>query len=156
CVLFDATDRIVDLLGEQVDVAVRTVAEPPPTMVARKLEDDVRHLCASPDYVAVRGLPKTIAELSEHDCLPCRVHGEPAPWRFKSASGASKALQVDGRLHLSDSFSIRDAALAGHGIADLPEYLVARDLAEGRLLRVLDKVPRVIRGVYVVYVPSPF
>jgi DNA-binding transcriptional LysR family regulator len=155
-VLFDATDRVVDLIGEQVDVAVRTVAEPPPTMVARKLDDDVRHLCASPRYVATRGLPRTTAELAEHECLPCRVHGEPAPWRFRAGNGAIKALQVDGRLHLSDSFSIRDAALAGVGIADLPEYLVARDLAEGRLVRVLPAVPRVIRGVYVVYAPSPF
>ena len=57
---------------------------------------------------------------------------------------------------MSDSFSIRDAALSGAGIADLPEYLVARDLAEGRLVRVLESVPRVIRGVYVVYAPSPF
>jgi DNA-binding transcriptional LysR family regulator len=155
-VLFDATDRVVDLIAEQVDVAVRTVAEPPPTMVARKLDDDVRHLCASPSYVAARGLPKTTADLAEHECLPCRVHGEPAPWRFKASNGSIKALQVDGRLHLSDSFSIRDAALAGVGIADLPEYLVARDLAEGRLVRVLPAVPRIIRGVYVVYAPSPF
>ena len=155
-VLFDATDRIVDLVSEQVDVAVRTVAEPPPTMVARRLDDDVRHLCASPAYVAAHGLPKTLADLAQHECLPCRVHGEPAPWRFKASNGAVKALQVDGRLHLSDSFSIRDAVLSGAGIADLPEYLVARDLAEGQLVRVLESVPRVIRGVYVVYAPSPF
>ena len=155
-VLFDATDRIVDLVSEQVDVAVRTVAEPPPTMVARRLDDDVRHLCASPAYVAAHGLPKTLADLAQHECLPCRVHGEPAPWRFKASNGAVKALQVDGRLHLSDSFSIRDAVLSGAGIADLPEYLVARDLAEGQLVRVLEGVPRVIRGVYVVYAPSPF
>ena len=155
-VLFDATDRVVDLIQEQVDVAVRTVAEPPPTMVARKLDDDVRHLCASPEYVAERGVPATLADLARHECLPCRVHGEPAPWRFKSSNGAAKLLQVDGRLHLSDSFSIHDAALAGLGIADLPAYLVERDLAQGRLLRVLPEVPRVVRGVYVVYAPSPF
>jgi LysR family transcriptional regulator, transcriptional activator for dmlA len=143
-VLFDANDRVVDLIGEQVDVAVRTVAEPPPTMVGRKLDDDVRHLCASPAYLAARGVPRTLADLAEHECLPCRVHG------------AVKALQVDGRLHLSDSFSIRDAALGGMGIADLPEYLVARDLEEGRLLRVLANHPRLVRGVYVVYAPSPF
>jgi DNA-binding transcriptional LysR family regulator len=155
-VLFDATDRVVDLVAEQVDVAVRTVAEPPPTMVARKLDDDVRHLCASPSYIATHGTPKSPAELVEHECLPCRIHGEPAPWRFKASNGSIKALQVDGRLHLSDSVSIRDAALAGLGIADLPEYLVARDIADGRLVRVLENTARVVRGVYVVYAPSPF
>jgi DNA-binding transcriptional LysR family regulator len=51
---------------------------------------------------------------------------------------------------------IREAALAGLGIADLPEYLVAADLEQGRLIRILEAVPRVIRGIYVVYAPSPF
>jgi DNA-binding transcriptional LysR family regulator len=126
-------------------------------MVARKLDDDVRLLCASPAYLAQHGAPRTPAELTRHECLPCRVDGDAVPWRFKSgAGGAAKALTVDGRLHLSDSLSIREAALAGLGIADLPQYLVSRDLEHGRLLRVLEAVPRVIRGIYVVYAPSPF
>src|SRR5882724_1129615 len=116
-VLFDATDRVVDLIQDRTDVAVRTVAEPPPAMVARKLDDDVRHLCASPGYLANRGAPRTPADLMRHECLPCRVDGSATPWRFKtSAVGGSKAVTVDGRLHLSDSLSIREAALAGLGI----------------------------------------
>jgi DNA-binding transcriptional LysR family regulator len=156
-VLFDATDRVVDLIQERVDVAVRTVAEPPPTMVARKIDDDVRLLCASPSYVQERGAPRTPGELARHDCLPCRVHGEAAPWRFKASNGApAKSFTVDGRLQLSDSHAIREAALAGLGIADLPSYLVAEDLAAGRLVRVLEAYPRVVRGIYVLYAPSPF
>jgi DNA-binding transcriptional LysR family regulator len=155
-VRFDATDRVVDLIQERIDVAVRTVAEPPPAMVARKLDDDVRLLCASPSYLARRGSPRTLAELARHDCLPCCVHGDAAPWRFKPAGGPAKAITVDGRLRLSDSHSIRDAAIAGLGIADLPHYLVARDLEEGTLARVLEAFPRVVRGIYVVYTPSPF
>jgi DNA-binding transcriptional LysR family regulator len=156
-VLFDATDRVVDLVQEKVDVAVRTVAKPPPSMVARKLDDDVRLLCASPGYLALHGTPKTVAELQRHDCLPCRVHGEAAPWRFKAgAGGAAKAITVDGRLQLSDSLSIREAALGGLGIADLPRYLVEEDVAAGRLVHLLASVPRVVRGIYVVYAPSPF
>jgi LysR family transcriptional activator of dmlA len=156
-VLFDATDRVVDLIQERIDVAVRTVAEPPPTMVARKLDDDVRLLCASPAYVAQKGTPKTPADLVRHECLPCRIQGDPVPFRFKSGPGGSiKAFTVDGRLHLSDSYSIREAALAGLGIADLPRYLVAQDLEAGRLVRVLEPFPRVVRGIYVLYAPSPF
>lgn len=154
--LFDATDRVVDLIAERVDIAVRTVAEPPPAMVARKLDDDVRHLCASPAYLAGRGAPRTIAELASHECLPCRVDGAPVPWRFKPAGGSSRSITVDGRLHLSDATSIREATLAGMGVADLPRYLIARDLEDGRLVRVLESVPRVVRGIYVVYAPSPF
>jgi DNA-binding transcriptional LysR family regulator len=156
-VVFEATDRVVDLIQERIDVAVRTVAEPPPTMVARKLDDDVRLLCASPAYLAARGAPKSPTDLARHDCLPCRVHGEPAPWRFKAVGGApARSLTVDGRLHLSDSHSIREAALAGLGIADLPRYLVAQDLEAGRLVRVLEHAPREVRGIYVLYAPSPF
>jgi DNA-binding transcriptional LysR family regulator len=145
------------LIQDRIDVAVRTVAEPPPAMVARKLDDDVRHLCASPAYLQRRGTPKAIVDLPKHECLPCRVDGEAVPWRFKSgAGGGGRSIAVDGRLHLSDSQSIREAALAGLGIADLPRYLVARDLEAGRLVRVLDGAPRVVRGIYVVYAPSPF
>jgi len=155
--VFDATDRVVDLIQERVDVAVRTIAEPPPAMVARKLDDDVRILCASPGYVARKGSPKTLADLARHDCLPCRIDGAAAPWRFRAATGGPpRSVAVDGRLHLSDSHSIREAALAGLGIADLPRYLVAHDLEQGMLVRVLEAFPRVVRGIYVVYTPSPF
>jgi LysR family transcriptional regulator, transcriptional activator for dmlA len=156
-VLFDATDRVVDLIQDRIDIAVRTVAEPPLSMVARKLDEDVRHLCASPAYLVQHGTPRIPADLTRHECLPCRVDGDAVPWRFKSsAGGAAKTLVVDGRLQLSDSLSIREAALAGLGIADLPRYLVADDLDAGRLVRVLDAVPRVVRGIYAVYTPSPF
>jgi LysR family transcriptional activator of dmlA len=156
-IVFDATDRAVDLIQEGFDVAVRTTSDPPPAMVARKLDDDVRLLCASPAYLARMGTPKTLADLARHDCIPCRINGEPAPWRFKSSGkGGVRAVPVDGRLQLSDSHSIRDAALAGLGIGDLPSYFVAQDLQAGALVRVLEGVPRIVRGIYVVYAPSPF
>lgn len=154
---FDATDRVVDLVEEGFDVAVRTTADPPPAMVARKLDDDVRLLCASPAYLARMGTPRSLADLQHHDCLPCQIDGEAAPWRFRpSAGGPARTVPVGGRLLLSDSHSIRDAALAGLGIADLPGYFVARDLEQGALVRVLEQFPRVQRGIYVIYAASPF
>ena len=157
-VLFDATDEVIDLIQERVDIAVRTAAEPPEAMVARKLDDDLRILCASPGYLAEHGAPRTPAELTQHQCLPCRVRGETVPWRFKglSASDGPKILTVEGRLHLSNALSIRDAALAGLGIADLAHYLIERDLAEGKLVRVLESYARVQRAIYVLHAPSPF
>ena len=157
-VRFDMTDQVVDLIKEQIDVAVRTAPDPPDAMVARKLDEDVRHLCASPEYLARKGIPKNPAELARHECLPCRVNGQTMPWRFKSKAGDSTRgyLTLDGKLQLSNALSIRAAALAGGGIAELPRYLVERDLADGRLVRVLDAYPRVQRAVYVLYAPSPF
>ncbi len=157
-VLFDMTDQVVDLIKEQIDIAVRTAPNPPDEMVARKLDEDVRYLCASPEYLARKGIPKSPAELTRHECLPCRVNGRTMPWRFKSKSGDSTRgyLAVDGKLQLSNALSIRAAALAGVGIAELPRYLVEPDLSEGRLVRVLDAFPRVQRAVYVLHAPSPF
>jgi len=155
-VLFDATDRMVDLVSEQVDVAVRTVAEPRRRWSrAGSTTTCVTCAPARPTLLPA-DCPRRWPIWRSTNACRAAFHGEPAPWRFKAGNGAVKALQVDGRLHLSDSFSIRDAVLSGAGIADLPEYLVARDLAEGQLVRVLESVPRVIRGVYVVYAPSPF
>lgn len=157
-VLFDMTDHVVDLIKEQIDVAIRTAPNPPEAMVARKLDEDVRYLCASPEYLARKGIPKNPGELARHECLPCRVNGQTMPWRFKSKAGDSTRgyLTVDGQLQLSNALSIRSAALAGGGIAELPRYLVEQDLADGRLVRVLDAHPRVQRALYVLYAPSPF
>lgn len=157
-VLFDMTDRVVDLVEERIDVAIRTAADPPAAMVARKLDEDVRYLCASPAYLARRGTPRTPAELIGHECLPCRVDGHTMPWRFKSKSPGSTRdyLTVDGRLHLNNALSMHTAALAGFGIAELPRYLVDDDLAKGRLVRVLETFVRVQRAIYVLYAPSPF
>ena len=157
-ILFDMTDAVVDLIKEQIDVAVRTAPNPPEAMVARKLDEDLRYLCASPEYLARKGIPKNPADLTRHECLPCRVNGQTMPWRFKSKSGDSTRgyLSVDGKLQLSNALSIRAAALAGGGIAELPRYLVEQDLSEGRLVRVLDSFQRVQRAVYVLYAPSPF
>jgi len=137
---------------------VRTAADPPEAMIARKLDEDVRHLCASPAYLARHGTPRTPADLAQHECLPCRVNGQTMPWRFKSKSGSATRdyLTVDGRLHLNNSLSIRAAALEGCGIAELPRYLVDEDLEKGRLVRVLESFPRVQRALYVLYAPSPF
>jgi LysR family transcriptional activator of dmlA len=157
-VLFDATDSTVDLVQEQMDVAVRTVAEPPAAMVARKLGEDVRYLCASPAYLARKGRPKTPADLPLHECLPCRVSGKTMPWHFKLArkDPMTETIAVEGRLQLSNALSIREAALAGLGIADLPRYLVEEDLERGDLTRVLETFPRRERGIFVLYAPSPF
>lgn len=156
-IVFDCTDRVVDLVAEGVDVAVRTIAEPPPAMVARKLDDDIRLLCASPAYLARMGTPRALADLAKHECLPCRTSdNEPTPWRFRAPNGGTRSVTVDGRLQLTDSHSIRDAAVAGLGIGDLPAYFVARELEQGSLVRVLETFPRVQRSIYVLYAPSPF
>lgn len=152
------SDRQVDLLEEGVDLAVRITAQPPPNLVARRLDEDRRVLCASPEYLARRGYPRRPAELEDHDCLVF-VTGRPVDtWRLRATQGASHPtpVRVAGRLHLNNTLALRQAALEGLGIADLPHYLVEEDLQERRLESVLAPFVPVERRVFAIYATAPY
>ncbi len=147
-------DRVVDLIEERVDIAVRMTASPPMSYVAKKLGDDERTLCASPDYLARRGKPARPQDLKTHECLvfiPGGLDAPTATWRLRAEGGKAQEVRVCGSLHVSNTLSLREAALAGLGIADLPSYLVADDLAAGRLVSVLGSYVAVDRVVYAIY-----
>ena len=157
-VICDMTDAVIDLVAERIDLAVRTTPDPPESMVARKIDDDVRFLCATPSYLAERGTPETLADLTHHDCLPARINGRVVPWRFTAPDDSTRNYLTHeaGWLQFNNMMSIREAALAGMGIAELPLFLTSHDLERGRLVRVLQSFPRVQRAIYVIYTPSPF
>ena len=141
-------DDLVDLIEERIDVAVRMTASPPLSYVAKKLGDDTRKLCASRDYLARRGRPARASELREHDCLVFVTDGAPVPWKLRSDAGKPASVRVCGPLQTNSVQSLREAALAGLGIADLPAYLVVDDLRTGRLDSVLDDLVAPERAVY--------
>ena len=139
---------------ERVDVAIRMTATPPMSYVARKLGDDRRLLCASPAYLARRGRPRHPKDLEAHDCLVFYADGAPVPWKVKGKNGKPSSLRLCGPLQTNNTLALRDAALAGLGIADLPLYLVAEDVHTGRLESVLDDDVALERAVYAVYPPG--
>jgi DNA-binding transcriptional LysR family regulator len=151
-------DRVVDLVEEHIDLAIRMTASPPQAAVAKKLGDDERCLCASPEYLARRGRPLRPQDLKSHECLAFvpggSIDGASAPWRFRSETGSPLDVRVCGGMQVNNTLSLREAALAGHGIADLPRYLVAGDLRAGRLQPVLGDYLVVDRAVYAVYAPG--
>jgi DNA-binding transcriptional LysR family regulator len=151
-------DRVVDLVEERIDLAIRMTANPPQGSVAKKLCDDVRCLCASPDYFARRGRPARPRDLTDHDCLAfclgASTDGPTVPWIFRSEGGKPLAFRTGGPMQINNTLSLRDAALAGLGIADLPRYLVGADLRAGRLQTVLEEFMVVERAVYAVYPPG--
>lgn len=154
----ELSDRTVDVIEERVDLAVRMTAQPPAGLVARKLDDDRRALCASPGYLAARGRPRRPADLAAHEAV-IFVAGRPVEaWRLLEGPGGEQttAVRVGGRLQVNNTHALRAAALAGMGIADLPRYLAEEDLAAGRLEAVLDAFVPVQRGIYAVYPPSPY
>jgi DNA-binding transcriptional LysR family regulator len=128
-------DRAFDLLEEGFDVAVHVIGGMDAQIVARKLGIGGRVCVASPGYVAARGTPKEPDELTGHDCL---VSGSTrgVTWGFER-DGASHAVAVLARYAVSSVELAHRAALAGHGITVLPSFLCDKDLAAGRLVRVL-------------------
>jgi len=144
-------DHLVDIVDERIDVAVRMTASPPLSYVAKKLGDDRRRLCASRDYLARRGRPARPSDLQKHDCLVFITEGAPVSWKLRSEAGKPVSVRVCGPLQANNTLSLRQAALAGLGIADLPSYLVADDVRAGRLEPVLEDFVAPERAVYALY-----
>lgn len=153
----DLSDREVDMVAERIDLAVRITAEPPPSFVARRVGSLRRVLCASPAYLRTRRAPRTPSDLARHTCLLWSRQESSEIWEFgRGGEGAAaQRVRVNGRISVSNTLSLHEAAKAGLGIANLPRYLVEEDLRARRLLTVLDPYETTERGIFVVYAASP-
>ncbi|WPB77496.1 LysR family transcriptional regulator [Archangium violaceum] len=142
-----ASDRRVDPLTENVDVAVRFFPRPHErSLIERRLGTEKRLICGAPSYFARRAPPQTPHELASHNCLRLKD----SKWDFR-LEGHTTVVPVSGTLVVDDIAVLREAALEGLGLARLPRSLVDADLREGRLLSVLDAYapePLVISLVY--------
>jgi DNA-binding transcriptional LysR family regulator len=146
------TDRLVDLVGEGFDLAVRISARlSDSSLVARRLASDRMVLAASPAYLARRGEPRDPGELVQHTCLRYARLKAREEWAFEGL-----AVSVDGPLAASSGTLLREAALAGLGIAVLPESEIGEELAAGRLATVLDGTLRgAALGVFALHAARP-
>jgi DNA-binding transcriptional LysR family regulator len=132
-------DRNQDLVQDAVDLAVR-VGEPlvdSTSVVAQRLGIFRRILVASPGYLEARGTPKAAAELARHAALvQPQLEAGAGTWVLASDAGVQR-IRVESRLACNAPFALRELAVAGLGVALLPDWLVAGDLSAGRLRRVL-------------------
>ena len=135
-VMLVMTDRMVDLVDEGLDLAVRVGRQRDSSLVARRIGTSLRLVCASPAYLARAGVPETPADLARHDCLTFRAHPGSNLWRFQGPDGPVEA-RVTGPLFANDGEALAAAAVAGMGLVLLPEWLVGPDIREGRLRVVL-------------------
>lgn len=150
------SDRVIDLVGDNIDLALRMTRLPPDDAVARRIVSLRRVLCAAPAYLARHGHPRRPQELLEHQCLSYLL-GDDKHWTLVDAQGVETVLPVRSRIHFNNTDCMLDAVLAGHGIAILPTYLCHRELASGGLRTVLDGyAPDVVFGseLYACYTPS--
>lgn len=135
-VVADYSDRYVDIIAEGYDAAIRIGELSDSRLIARKLSEHCRILCASPNYLAQHGVPGTPTELAGHNCLRFSGLASFPEWRlFKG--GRQQRVVVQGSLTSNDGESLLAAARAGIGILGAGEWLMSRDLKQGRLIRVL-------------------
>ena len=129
------SDAFTDLIGEGYDVAIRIFAPTDSSLVARKLAPVRRVLCAAPSYIAAHGLPGSVNDLRNHACLP--PHNNDA-WKL-DGPGGEFTYRPEGRLVTNSSEVIREAVIAGCGIALRSTWDIGPDLRDGRLVQVLPE-----------------
>lgn len=135
------TDRLVDLVEEGFDLAVRIGgADLDAGLVSRVVATFRPYLCASPAYLARHGEPASADDLAGHDCLLFSSRTRRQSWRLRDPDGQWVKAEGRSRLRMDSGEAIRDAAVAGLGIGLLPAFLVDEDLAAGRLRAVLPAV----------------
>ncbi|MBV7534745.1 LysR family transcriptional regulator [Duganella sp. sic0402] len=130
-------DRVVDIVEEGYDMAVRISRAGSPANVARKLATSSNVLCASPEYIQQRGMPRTPAELLQHDGIGYSYAANADEWQMLDASGQSHIVKMPCVMHTNNGDTARAAALGGLGIIWQPTFLIGADLRAGRLQRVL-------------------
>lgn len=135
------SDHLLDLLREAVDVAIRLAVLPDSSLVARKIADCPRLLCAAPGYLASHGTPARPEDLLDHQCLLLRFPGsQQYRWTLRTPDGP-EPFAVAGRLDADDGDMLTEWALLGQGIVMKPAFEVAAHLQGGRLVPVLADFP---------------
>lgn len=150
-------DRFVDLVAEQVDVAIRIGHLPDSSLVARRLGELAWQICASPAYIARHGTPQTPSDLAQHECLFYRnANHSMNTWSFRGAAGEENVV-VSGTLTINDACALVDAALQGHGILLIDKAMLGDTLEKGALVSLLaDYPPAPGYPVYAVYPARDF
>ncbi|MFC5436336.1 LysR family transcriptional regulator [Rhodanobacter umsongensis] len=144
-------DQILDLVGSGFDLGIRVGALGDSGLVARQLATNRRVLCASPDYLRRHGVPRTPADLATHDCLLLvGSQGRQDVWRFTDRKGREVAQRVQGRFESNQGELLRDAVVAGLGIALHSVWHVHEELRAGRLQVLLPDYPIAATGIHAV------
>jgi DNA-binding transcriptional LysR family regulator len=138
---FVLNDARADLIGETIDVAFRGGPASDHQSVFRRLMSQYFNLVASPAYLQSRGSPRTLAELSRHDCLTASGRPGAATWTLQGPGGREE-VKVSGRFSANSARNLINGCLAGLGIALLPSLLIAPHIHAGRLIHVLPQYRR--------------
>lgn len=145
------SDRLVSIVDEGFDLAVRIGQLDDSSLFARRLAPVESFLCASPAYLERRGRPERPGELQEHACLRYTYLSTGAMWRLVGADGEEVAVKVAGPLLTNNGNAIVEAARHGVGVAMLPDFFVFEHLRSGELERLLPEWSCGYSGIWALY-----
>ena len=148
-----SNNRFIDIIAERFDIGVRLGGDVAKDMIAVRIAPDMRLVVVgSPKYFERHSRPRTPQDLTNHDCLCLRLpsHGGLLPWEFKRRR-KNINVHVTGRLVFNSTDMIVAAAVAGHGLAWVPDDLVSEHVAAGRLVAVLDDWTQSFPGYHLYY-----
>lgn len=152
-VRFDVSlsDRIVDLVEEGFDLAIRIGSGGSESLVARKLGETRLVPCASRDYLAAHGAPLVPEDLQKHNCFTYEYGSPRDLWRFRDAEGRERNVRVMGNLHSNNGDLLAEAAARGAGVVFEPAFIVGPDLRAGRLVPLLQEFGTEPVPIFAVY-----
>jgi DNA-binding transcriptional LysR family regulator len=150
-VTLDLSDRLVDLVNEGFDCAVRLGELPDSSLVSLRLGENRRVCVAAPLYLTQRGTPQTLADLAQHNCLALAASAnQQRGWVFEHDGGID-TIKVSGTMECSDGAVLHEWCLAGYGLAWRSWWEVGADLSAGRLVTVLDAFAAPPIGIHAVF-----
>lgn len=130
------TDANVDLFTERIDLAIRLGLLVDSTLIAQQLMKTRYFVCASPQYLQQWGHPKVPSQIEQHNCLLFPLAGFRSRWRFKNSEREETEVFVQGHTMISNAVALQQCAIAGMGLALLPNWLIEDDLQNGTLINV--------------------
>jgi DNA-binding transcriptional LysR family regulator len=149
-VTLNLNDRVVDLIGEGIDVAIRIADLSDSNLIGVKLADNKRVVAASPAYIKRHGAPRSLDELAKHNCLAISSEGSQRGWTFRQ-NGKNVTLKVTGNMVCNDGAVLHEWALAGKGLAWRSMWEVGTAIESGKLLTVLDEFAAPGNDIYAVF-----
>lgn len=145
-------DQAVDMVAQGIDLAVRIgVLGDHPDLIARRLGEQHVLTCASPAYLARKGVPQRHADLSQHDCLTGWRRGAKPSWLLKDEHGKFERHEVSARHELTDGDALLEACMRGAGLAQLPMWLAGEALQSGALQPVLPELSGAKMPIHVIW-----
>jgi len=148
-------DRVIDLVDEGFDLAVRIARLPDSSLISRQLASTRLVLCAAPSYLQRRGTPAHPRELAQHDVMGYSLMAMGDQWQFTGPDGPVSA-KVRPRMWTNNGDSCVAASLAGAGIQLQPTFLIDQELASGQLVEILPQFRSAELGIYAVYPSRKF